>query len=385
MGYELDPNNNNATGGAQGMFLDQVIKTGGKLKLATAVALMDLVNAENALKRARSDLATSVRSNYFSLLVSLETVEVTRAVAVFTDEIYRRQADLLLKGGFAAPYEPASLRAQANVARLAYRQAIVTYRYNWDQLAAAVGVRDLPLSQVAGNVDSVAPRYDYEAVLAHVLTNHTDVLIAKNAIDKQRYNLKLAQVTPVPDVEVRAVVARETTLPPFTWYYTLQVGGPIPIWDQNKGNVIAAEAALTRALQEPKRVELALVNGVANAFSNYQTALEAVRTYRNLILPDMVRVYRGVDVRRQVDPAVGFADLVTAQTTLTGGVTNYLTALGQLWTAVVNLADFMQTDDLFRFAEVSPLPPVTAPPQRPPVPARPMPERLPPPLDDALR
>src|SRR5262249_40849539 len=158
---------------------------------------------------------------------------------------------------------------------------------------------------------------------------------------KQRYNLKLAQIAPLPDVDVRLLVSKDATLPPFNWFYTLQVGAPLPIWDHNKGNVIAAEAALARALQEPKRVELTLVNGVANAFSNYQVALEAVKAYRTQILPDQVRTYLGVRKQRDINLAVGFVDLVTAQTALTGSVTSYLTALGQLWTAVVNLADFM--------------------------------------------
>ena len=73
---------------------------------------MDLHNAELALRRARSDLATQVRNAYFAVLVAKETVRVNRALAHFTDEVYRLQAQLLA-GGFAAPYEPAALRAQA--------------------------------------------------------------------------------------------------------------------------------------------------------------------------------------------------------------------------------------------------------------------------------
>jgi cobalt-zinc-cadmium efflux system outer membrane protein len=358
LGPQFDPNNNNTTAGAAGAFFDQVIKTAGKLKLATAAAMMDLANAELALKRARSDLATSVRSNYFSYLVSLEAVQVTRALAQFTDEIYRLQANLLL-AGFAAPYEPASLRAQANMARLAYRQAIETYLFNWKQLAAAVGVRDLPHSQVAGQVDQLIPRYDYSKLLAHVLQNHTDVLAAKNAIDKQRYNLKLAQVTPVPDVDVHFVISKEHTLPPFTWYATLQLGIPFPIWDQNKGGIMAAEGTLARALQEPKRVELTLSNSLANAYTNYATALEAVETYRREVLPDFVRAYRGVYERRRIDLAgVAFSDLLGAQQNLATGVTSYLTALGQLWTAIVALIDLAQTEDLFELGKAATLPPL---------------------------
>jgi cobalt-zinc-cadmium efflux system outer membrane protein len=90
-----------------GFFVDQVIKTGGKLKLQAAAAKMNLIAAELALKRARSDLSTTIRGDYYSLLVAKETVRVNKGLAHFTDEIFRLQADLL-EGGFAASHEPAA-------------------------------------------------------------------------------------------------------------------------------------------------------------------------------------------------------------------------------------------------------------------------------------
>ncbi len=354
-GWQADPSNNGSTAGVQGLYVEQLIKTGGKLKIQTAAAEKDLENAELALKRARSDLATAVRGAYFTFLVARETVEVTQSLATFTDEVYRLQANLLAVG-FAAAYEPASLRAQANSVRLAYRQAIENYIYNWKQLAAAVGVRDLPLSQVAGQVDQLIPRFDYNAVLAHVVAHHTDVLIAQNAIEKQKYNLKFAQVTPVPDVDVRYTIEKEVALAPFNWIHTLQFGIVLPIWDQNKGAVLAAEGTLARALQEPRRVELNIVNNLASAFAAYRTNLDALEAYRKEILPDQVRAYRGIFERRRIDANVQFGDLVAAQSALAQSVTTYLATLGSLWTSIVTLSDFLQTDDLFQLGKAQPLP-----------------------------
>jgi cobalt-zinc-cadmium efflux system outer membrane protein len=353
--FEQDPNNNSGSSGAFGFYIEQLIKTGGKLKLQSAAAEMDLVNAELALKRARSDLATQVRNAYFGLLVAEETVRVTRALARFTDEIYRLQAELL-GGGFAGTYEPASLRAQAYSARLAYHQALSGRAYAWKQLVAVVGLRQLPLSEVAGRVDRLIPYYEYDAALAHVLRRHTDVLTARNAVNKARYNLKLAQVTPVPDITVHVAAIKESTLPPFSWYTAVQVGGPLPVWDQNKGNIIAAQAALERASEEPHRVEVSLTNSFAAAYLGYKNNLDALEYYRRNILPDLVRYYRGVFDRRQIDPGAAFGDLVTAQQTLATNVTAYLAVLGQLWTSTVSVADFLQTDDLFQVGTPRELP-----------------------------
>lgn len=353
--YLFDPANNNSTSNTQGFALEQVIRTAGKQKLGVASAQKDLENAELALKRARSDLATAVRSAYFTLLVDVETLVVTRALARFTDDIYRLQAGLL-KGALAAPYEPASLRAQAFGTRLAYKQAIADYVYDWKKLVATIGLRQLPLTEVAGRVDRLIPYFEYDQVLAYALNNHTDVLTAANVLRKAQYNLKLAQVTPVPDFDVRWSFERDKAVFPFGTYNQFGVAIPLAIWDRNKGNIIASQAGLISAGEESHRVEVTLTNNLASAYATYQDNLYAIEYYRRYILPDLVRYYRGIYARRQIDPTSPFGDLVAAQQNLSTNVTAYLSVLQNLWMAAVGVADFLQTDDFFQMAKPRALP-----------------------------
>jgi cobalt-zinc-cadmium efflux system outer membrane protein len=348
----------------QMLTLDQPIKTAGKLKLQEAAARMDLLNAELALRRARSDLSTAVRNAYFGVLVARETVRVNRAVAVMTDEVYRVQVDLAEK--LAATYEPSVLLGQALQARLAYEQSLRTYASAWSQLAAAIGLRerDLPLSELAGRVDAFVPRYDQDKVLAHVLARHSDALTARNTILKGDYNLKLQRITPwFQDFDVAVSVTKDYTQPPGTILPGFSIGMPLSVWDQNKGNIIAAEAALGRAHEESHRVEMNLTTTLATNYANYENNLLALEQYRDRILPAQVRAYRGVFERRylggaEVKTPVAFADVVTAQQALIQSVTTYLGVLGSLWTSVVSVADLLQTDDLFQLAQPEALHPV---------------------------
>lgn len=154
--FYLQPNNNNSATGAWGMFLQQPLPTFGKKKMQVAAAQKELDNAKLALRRARFDLSTNVRNAYFALIVAKETVRVNQALARFTEEIYRLYTGYLA-GGFAAPYEPAPLRAQAYAIRLAYKQALTGYIYAWKQLVAMLGLPQLPLTEVAGRVDRLIP------------------------------------------------------------------------------------------------------------------------------------------------------------------------------------------------------------------------------------
>jgi outer membrane protein, heavy metal efflux system len=355
LGYSFQPSNDGSTAGVHGLLVDQKINTAGKMALAVKAAQQDLKNAELALKRARSDLATQVRTAYFGLLVAKETARVNRSLAVLTDEVYGTQAKLLL-GGQAAPHEPANLRGQAYTARLALQQSITNYDFAWKQVVAAIGLRQLPLSEVAGRIDAFIPYFDYDVVRNHVLTHHTDILTARNGIEKARYNLKQQQVTPFSDVDFQMFVGKETSLAPFQWYAQGQVAITLPIWDQNKGNIMSAEAALVRAAEQPHASELTITNNLQNAYNNYKNALDGLEFYRRYILPDQVRYYRGVLDRRQIDPNAQFGDLVQAQQTLASNVSSYLTILGQIWTSAVAVADFLQTDDLFQLAKPEAVP-----------------------------
>jgi cobalt-zinc-cadmium efflux system outer membrane protein len=350
VGYEGDTAG--TTGGAayQGGFIDQVIKTASKLQLARASATMDLLNAQLALRRAQSDLATKVRGGYFAVLVARENVRVYRALFQFTNALYTNHVLYVRAGGVPVAYfEPLALRVQAYQARDLLVQARNQYQGAWKQLASSMGLPGMPLTQLAGRIDIPVPVYHYEEILARVLKNHTDVGTADNTLTQARYNLRLAQVTPIPDVDVRLMLQKDYTGPPFALTHSVQVTVPLPIWNHNQGGIIQAEANLVQASEEPHRVRAALTSTLAEAFSRYSTYRVQLDDYRDRILPDQARYFEGVYTQFQVAPGgFTFGDLIQAQQSFATVIQTYVSTLGLMWQAVVDVADPLQTDDLFQ-------------------------------------
>jgi cobalt-zinc-cadmium efflux system outer membrane protein len=357
-------------GGYEGLGFNQVVKTANKLKLQQAAAMMDLLNARLALKRAYTDLAYQVRTNYFAVLVAREGVKINEALYDFTNEIYRVQVELV-EGALAAPYEPMQLRPLAIQARFNLVQAQQQYLASWKQLAATLGLRDMPPAELAGRVDMAVPVFEYNDVLARVLAGHTDVLTAYNTIQRARFSLELAKVTPVPDVALNVLLQKDYTAPPNLLVHSLQFAMPVPIWDRNQGGIKQAEGQLVQAMAGPDQTRNTLTTSLADAYNRYVTNRENVEISMQQIR-DQVRAYRNLYARRQSDPtSVGFGDVVTAQQTLAGYIAGYVTALGLQWTAVNDVANLLQTDDLFQTGpqqEVAPVPDLKqlAPPFGPP-------------------
>jgi cobalt-zinc-cadmium efflux system outer membrane protein len=333
--------------------VQQTIKTWGKLKLAQAAAEMDLRNAELALRAAQNDLTTAVRSGYFSVLVAQEGVLISRALAQLTDEAYLFQRQIVLASGEAGPYEPLQVYVQAEQARAALVQARNRYVSAWKQLAATLNRPEMEPALLAGRADAAVPRFEYDKALQRVLANHTDVRTAEVAAQKARYSLRLQEVTPVPDLVVGGTLINDLTPPgPATVVASVNVGMTVPLWDQNQGAVLQARGQLAHAVEDVQRVRNDLTTRLADAFERYQTNRDLVTRYRETILANQLRVYRAVRARYHLEPEkIAFADIFTTQQAVATVLQGYLTALQAQWTAVVDVANLLQTDDLYLYGQ----------------------------------
>ncbi len=352
IGYEGDSIGQGNTPGMQGGFAQQTIKTGGKLQLARAAAEQDVANAELAVSKARSDLFTQVRTGYFAVLVARENTRVMTTLARFVDRGYQIQVDRLI-GGESASYEPSLMRVQSLQVRTMLLQARNRYASAWKQMASAMGLPGLPPTELAGSVDMSMPVLDHNAVLVRILSTNSDVGTAEHTLAKARTNYRLAEAIPIPDVTAQVAVQKDYTAAPFGATTNVQIGMPIPLWDKNRGGIMQADGQLRRAVEEPHRVRDDLTSRLADAFERYQSNRTIVEYYNNQILPDQVRIYRGIAARSVVEPeTVTFTDVITAMQGLTQSTGSYVQSLGLQWQAVVDVAGLMQVDDLFALGDL---------------------------------
>jgi cobalt-zinc-cadmium efflux system outer membrane protein len=346
--------------GQQGGFVEQTIVTMGKLTLAREAALRDVQIREQHLRQAESELQTQVRQGYFAVLSAQKNYETNRALAQLTDELYNVLLQQLLVNQVAA-YEPMQIRVLASEARNRLTQAQNRYQTAWKQLAATLGTPLMPLTALAGQIDMPVPHFDHDRVLDHVLTRHSDVLSARLGVDKARFLARLAEVQPYPDLTLRVGFQKDYTTPPFGTIANVNVAFPFPLWNRNQGNIQSAQANLRRALDDDMRVRNELASRVAEVFERYDNNRTILNNYRMEILPDQVQAYRAAVARHAAlgGKDVPYNDLVTSQQTLAGLIANYLAALGDQWTAVVDIANLLQTRDLFQVQfvdEVAPVP-----------------------------
>jgi cobalt-zinc-cadmium efflux system outer membrane protein len=333
--------------GYPGGYFDQLIITGGKLTVQQAMATMDVLAAKLALRKAKSDMWTQIRSNYFAVLVAYQGIRYSEALFTFANYLYNYQIVQLSVAKKASGYEPMQLRPLVLQARYDIIQARNKYTAAWRQLAASLGLPDMPPSELAGSVHMPMPEFDYNAVLAR-LEYHTDVRSALVSVQKAKYNVRYQKLVPLPDVGARILTQKDYTTPPNQVVHSAVMYMTLPIWNQNRGGIRQAEWQLAQAAADPVRARNDLVAILADAYNRYITSRQQVDIVQEQIR-DLLRSYKNAWARNQVEPlVVSFSDLWPVQITLESYVLMYIGALGAMWQAAVDVANLLQTEDFFQ-------------------------------------
>ena len=120
-----------------------------------------------------------------------------------------------------------------------------------------------------------------------VLARHTDVLTAANGVSRAELALRLAEVTPIPDVDLRYMAQKDNTTVPFGVIHSVILGIDLPVWNRNQGGIRAAQADVMAAVHDASRVENDLADKVAVAGRTYLSAKVKAERYRTAVLPKL--------------------------------------------------------------------------------------------------
>ena len=109
----------------------------------------------------------------------------------------------------------------------------------------------------------------------------------------------------------------------------VQMGIPLPIFNQNHGNISAAQAEYCRAAQDVRRIELQLRQRLAVAARQYDSAVITVERLENQILP---KAHQTLELSEKAYQAgeFGFLQVLVARRTYFDSNLQYNDALIQL-------------------------------------------------------
>lgn len=341
-GYSGGEMGNEGAAGQQGGFVGQEFVTGGKLRLNRQVACQEIIRLQRELAAQQFRVLTDVRTSFYDVLVAQRTVELTERLVKIAEEGVQA-AEALLKAKEASRVDLLQARVEGNTARILLENARNRHQGAWRRLAAVVGMPDMTPEQLAGNVEDVGLPLRWEDALSRVLSESPEVAAASAEVGMARWTTQRARVEWVPNVGVQATVQHDNASGDDIT--GVQVALPLPLFNRNQGNIVAADAQLIAAQRNVERVRLNLQNRLAEVFRRYANAGQQVEKYRGTILPDAKETLDLVASGYQ-QGEFSYLNLLTAQRTYFQSNLAYLEALLQLKSAHAQIDGLLLNESL---------------------------------------
>ena len=349
VGYEGEDISARAPGKSKHfLFWEQEFATAGKLQYNREVFMREKTLAEIELIAQKQRVLNDVRSLYYEALGSQRLVDIRRGLSKLADEAVDITEELLNIGQADRP-DLLAAEIEAQKAGLDLAGAENRHERIWKTMAALIGEPGLSTGRLTGDLEAEVPEPDSEALLDKLLREGLQMRFAGARLERARAAVESAKALSIPNFSLRLGLGynfeegdsgkRVGT----EGHLTLKV--PLPLFNRNQGNIIAAEAELRREEQELRRLELSLRASLASHMSDFMSLLNAVRQYRREILPRAKKAYDlYLDKFRRM--AAAYPQVLIAQRTFFQVQADYIQALVDFRKKAVALQGLLLTGGL---------------------------------------
>lgn len=324
------------------IFVQQQIITGGKLGLNRTV-LNEAVRAQlQELEAQKLRVATDIKIAYYDCL---RIQEQLLAIEQFSNLLQQgvTAAQMRMQAGEGSKIDLLQTQVQFHQLDLDRRQLAVSLNARLREIVSLAGVSRMYLERVSGQLPNQPIRPDWKALEDALVASSPEYAAAQARIRQAIAAIRRHESQPLPNLamELGAGVDNSTN----SGMINVQVGAPIPVFNKNQGNIVAARAEYCRTLQEARRIDNAIRARLAVASGEYDRASEAVTMYTNHLLPAAQETLDLAEDAYRVGEQ-DFVQLLVTRRTYFDSNLAYIAACAQLATAQAQIDGYLLTGAL---------------------------------------
>lgn len=324
------------------VFVSQDFVTAQKLERNTGVLGLEVENLKWQAEIQRRAVAGDVKQLFFETLGAQQKLELSKRFVDMAEKAVEISR-LRKKAGEGTEVDVLQSEVQLQQIAIANRQQAAALVGGWTRLTAVVGQADMPLGLVDGQLPTDTRTYDWEAEYARLCAESPELMAAQTRVARARANIDRQRVQATPNLSwmVAAGYDRGTD----SQLINTQVGIPLPINNQNEGNVSAAQADYCRALQEVQRLQLAIKSRLASASQAYQSAAASVDIYKTAVIPKAEKMLELAELTFKAGE-IDFLQVLTIRRTYFDSMLEYLNSQTQLAQASAKIEELLLSDSL---------------------------------------
>ena len=261
--------------------LSQLIELGNKRSRRTRIASLQnrLVGWDYEAKRL--DVFTKVANAFVDVLAAQRQLELANELTRLSQEVLNTVTQRV-EAGKNSPVETTKARVALSSVRIEQKHACQYLESARKRLAATWGSRSVAFEHVVGQFDNVLP-VPPENQLLRLLTQNPDIARWAVEMEQRHAILDLEKAGTIPDPSVRGGIQHfnETDDTSFVFGFSI----PLPLFDRNQGDVLAAKHNIAKAQQQRRVAELAVHTAVVDAYQGLAIAFTEVTDIKKDVLP----------------------------------------------------------------------------------------------------
>lgn len=282
VGYTASEIGSRGSAGQQGAYVGQTFITAGKRQKSRDVTSAEIGRAEQSLAATIQRVRTDVRQRYYEVLMAQRRIKLSNGLVRLTTEA-AEASESLVEAEELAMAGMLQTEIQRRNATVLATTSTNELDCAWRQLENLVGPDVFARQPIVGELELLPQRQPFEAELERVRSLSPEVATAIADVERARRGLTLAHAQARPNLSTQVTLQKDDgsgdTLT------GVQIGGPLPVWNRNQGGVRQAEADVTEAMRNVKRVEQDLERRLADAYRRYANSRATVEAYSAEILP----------------------------------------------------------------------------------------------------
>lgn len=271
--------------------IGQLVELGGKREARIAAGAAEVQSARWQREAVRLEVLSDTAVAFFNVLGGQRKVQIFDAQIAALDRLLpllQRRID----AGASSPGETARVQVAANLVRAERERTRTTLAIARRELAVLMGTPTINFSYVVGDLGQVGRLPTFTVLLRQL--DKTPQLVRWTAIRAQKdAELLSARLKPIPDLKIELAWKhiREPSEFGGRSNQAFRVGAsiPIPVWDQNLGNITSAQNERAKVEAERDASRAALILMLAKAYDTQSGSLREVELLRNSALPNSQR------------------------------------------------------------------------------------------------
>jgi cobalt-zinc-cadmium efflux system outer membrane protein len=316
--------------------------TGGKLQLNRRVLNAALAAQLQELEAQRLRVTTDIRIRFYQALALQRQLELIKEFSTVAKKGLRI-AELREEGGEGSHIDVLQAKIQSNEITLLQQQTNAKLAAVWREISALAGVPHLAYATLEGTLPTKTPGRDWEQLASTLVASSPEYAAAQVRITRACADLERQLKQPLPNVVTQFGAGFDNSTD--SGMLNLQFGVPLPINNNNRGNISAARAEVTRARLDAQRIQNNIEARLAIVSREYDTAVAAVNQYASNIIPSAVSSMELAEQAYQAGE-VEFVQLLIARRTYFESNLEYVVAQSQLAAAQAKIDGFVLTGAL---------------------------------------